>query len=576
MLSRLRGASGDLQVVKLPRPVDGKTAKEIAKLLQASPDVVFVQPDEFARPALVPNDPLYLQQWHYYEDSGGIRLPGAWDVTTGSANVVVAVIDTGVLSNHADFAGRILPGYDFINDARIANDGDGRDGNANDPGDWVTPAENSSGFFQGCGASNSVWHGSHVAGTIGAASNNGIGVTGVNWTSKILPVRVLGKCGGYLSDIIDGMRWAAGLPVPGAPANPNPAQVLNLSLGASIACGIAEQTAINDIVAAGKVIVVAAGNGNTDAANTSPASCNNVIAVAATTRSGGRAYYSNYGSVVDISAPGGAQSFYNDPNGIDSILNTGTTSPAADSYRFYQGTSMATAHITGVVSLMLSVKPTLTPQQVLEKLQATARAFPDPSCNAQLCGPGIVNASAAVRNGANQRPIVSAGPSIRVNPAVVVRLNGTATDDGAIVKYVWRQLSGPAAVLQGFNTPSLQFTAPRALGNMVFQLTVTDDGGLTASNAATVTLNNVAPVFGPIANKSVAYGSTLNFKVTASDANGTLPRLGAIGLPTGASFNAANGVFYWPKIRTRGSFTVTFTATDGVSMRRRVITIRVY
>jgi serine protease len=243
---------------------------------------------------------------------------------------------------------------------------------------------------------NSSWHGTHVAGTIGAASNNGVGVTGINWVSKILPVRVLGKCGGYTSDIIDGMRWAAGLSVTGVPANSHPARAINISLGGSGACSAEQQTAINEIVAAGTVVVVAAGNSNTDASNFNPANCNNVITVAATNRSGYRSYYTNYGSVVEISAPGGDTSS-SDSNGVLSTLNTGTQGPVADTYAYYQGTSMATPHVTGVASLVLSVKPSLTPAQVLQVLQSTARAFPVGStCNTSICGAGIVDAAAAV------------------------------------------------------------------------------------------------------------------------------------------------------------------------------------
>ena len=219
---------------------------------------------------------------------------------------MVAVIDTGYRP-HADLTGRFVQGYDFIWDPEVANDGDGRDADARDPGDWITSADAASVTFAGCPVENSSWHGTHVAGTIAANTNNGVGVAGVNWQAKILPVRVLGKCGGYTSDIVDGMRWAAGLTVSGVPANANPAKVLNISLGGSGTCSMAEQSAVNDINATGAVIVVAAGNSDADAAAFTPSSCDGVIVVGATDKSGTRAYYSNYGSIVDISAPGGAQ-----------------------------------------------------------------------------------------------------------------------------------------------------------------------------------------------------------------------------------------------------------------------------
>jgi serine protease len=380
-LDIVRAMSGGAHVARLGRRVMKSEAQAVARLLRSDPRVLSVEPDELMHPLLVPNDTMYAQQWHYYEPQGGIDLPGAWDITTGSASITIAVIDTGVLP-HAELVGRLVAGYDFIADVTTANDGDGRDGNASDPGDY------------GCNGANSSWHGTHVAGTIGAASNNGAGVTGINWVSKIQPVRVLGRCGGYTSDIVDGMRWAAGIAVPGVPANPTPARVENLSLGGSGACSATFQSAINDVVARGTVVVVAAGNSNADAANTQPASCSNVIAVAATTRNGGRASYSNYGAKVAIAAPGGGGN-----DGVLSTLNTGTTTPAADSYAWFQGTSMATPHVAGVASLMLSVNPALTPADVLARLRQSARAFPTGTgsdCTTALCGAGIVDAAATL------------------------------------------------------------------------------------------------------------------------------------------------------------------------------------
>ena len=226
-------------------------------------------------------------------------------------------------------------------------------------------------------------------------SDNGIGVAGINQVSKIQPLRVLGKCGGYTSDIADAIRWSAGLPVTGIPNNnPTPDRVVNISLGGSGACDSVTQNAINAAVAAGTVVVVAAGNSNADAANFTPANCNNVITVAATGHTGSRAYYSNYGTSVEIAAPGGDAQL---GKTILSTLNAGTQGPGADSYANYQGTSMATPHVVGIVSLMLSVNPSLTPAQVTTMLQSTATPFPAGStCTTSLCGAGIVNAAAAV------------------------------------------------------------------------------------------------------------------------------------------------------------------------------------
>lgn len=384
-----RAMSDDAQVVALPAKMTYAQADAIAQKLMQNPSVQYAEPDVIVTPQLVPNDPLFVNQWAYFAPSGalpyvaagGANLINAWAQTTGVAlNSTVAVIDTGYLP-HPDLTGKILSGYDFITDPIIANDGNGRDARALDPGDWTA-------------FSNSSWHGTHVAGTIGAATNNLAGVAGTNWNARIVPVRVLGKGGGMMSDVIDGMRWAAGLAVVGVPANANPAKVLNMSLGGGGACGAATQTAINQIIAAGSVIVVAAGNSNANASTATPANCAGVIVVAANNRLGKRAYYSNYGALVTIAAPGGDMTV---DTGILSTLNAGTTVPAAYTYAYYQGTSMATPHVAGIVSLMRSVRPLLTPAQIKNILMGTARPFPVGStCNTSLCGAGIVDANAAV------------------------------------------------------------------------------------------------------------------------------------------------------------------------------------
>lgn len=400
-LQYVRAMSGDAHVLKLPAALPVAEAEALAAAMSQQPGIAYAEPDymrqaigdapiRVAAPLLVPNDPQYANQWHYKYVAGsseGLNLPPAWDITTGSSSTVVAVVDTGIL-NHTDLAGRTVAGYDFIADTFVANDGNGRDNNPADPGDWIVA--NECGFVHS--AQDSSWHGTHVAGTIGAASNNGVGVAGVNWNAKILPVRVLGKCGGYTSDIVDGMRWAAGLSVSGVPANANPADVINMSLGGSGACSTTEQNAVNAIVAAGTAVVVAAGNDNADASGYSPASCAGVITVASNDRQGNRAFYSNYGSTVEVTAPGGETTIA--ANGVLSTLDGGTTTPANDnSYAYYQGTSMAAPHVAGLAALVLGQNPGMTPAQLLVHLQVTARPFPSgSSCNTSQCGAGIVDA----------------------------------------------------------------------------------------------------------------------------------------------------------------------------------------
>jgi serine protease len=412
-LSYKRVMSGDAHVLSLPARMPSASVEAIARKLAALPDVEYAEPDSIMRPTLVPNDPSYTAQWHYHE-AFGINAPAAWDITTGSATVRVAVIDTGI-TDHPDLAGRWVGGYDFIADVPTANDGNGRDSDPHDPGDWVTA--NMCGL--GEPAENSSWHGTHVAGTIGAASNNGLGVAGINWVSPIVPIRVLGRCGGFTSDIVDGMRWSAGLTVAGVPANTNPAKILNLSLGGPGACGASYQNAINAINAVGAIVVIAAGNSNANAANHQPGNCNGVVTVAATDRNGNRTFYSNFGAAVEISAPGG-ETNTNSPspapqNGVLSTLNTGLTTPSTASYAYYQGTSMAAPHIAGVLSLMVSLDPTLNFTQSLQILQSTARAFPaGSSCTTSTCGSGSVDAAAALNaviNPPEPTSTATAGPS---------------------------------------------------------------------------------------------------------------------------------------------------------------------
>lgn len=412
-LRHKRFMSGDGQVLKLPRRMTLDEAQEIVRKLKSNPYVLYAQPDKKVFPMAVPNDPEYLNQWHYKtygapdNEPGGVNLPPAWDNTSlYTHNVVIAVVDSGLVT-HADLTRRVA-GYDFITDNAVANDGvAGRDADPSDTGDGCTAAEqnNSSSpcynisCAPGCTENEpSSWHGTHVAGTIGANSNNATGVAGINWVSPILPVRVLGKGGGTDSDAIDGLRWAAGLSVPGVPANANPAKVINLSLGGFGSCADdpAWQAAIEEVVAAGATVVVAAGNWPIDVSYFTPASCNGVIAVAANNRAGGRASYSAYGSLIKIAAPGGET----DPtleNGVLSTLNSGTQAPVAspggDIYNYYDGTSMAAPHVSGIASLMLSVNPDLTPGVLLALMQSTART-PPASCTG--CGAGIIDAEAAV------------------------------------------------------------------------------------------------------------------------------------------------------------------------------------
>jgi serine protease len=414
----LRRNTAGSYVMKLDRELGRKAIEALAQAIAASPEVEFAQPDRKMHILLTADDTRYLDQWHYYESAGGLNLPSAWDQTTG-AGIVVAVIDTGYRP-HADLAANLVPGYDMIIDTGLSNDNDGRDSDASDPGDWTTAGQ--CGFLSR--ASSSSWHGTHVAGTIAAVTNNANGVAGAAYGAKVQPVRALGRCGGYTSDVADGIIWASGGTVTGLPPNPTPARVISMSLGGSGACDATTQAAINSARDRGTVIVVAAGNSNVDVSNASPANCAGVVAVAAVGRTGGKAYYSNYGAGVDVAAPGGDTT-----GGVLSTLNTGTTTPGADSYAYYQGTSMATPHVSAVVALMLAKNPGLTPDQVEGALKGTSRAFP--AACAQ-CGAGIVDANAAVTIALTfaSLPAVTTNAASNIT-ATGATLNSTTTANGS-------------------------------------------------------------------------------------------------------------------------------------------------
>ncbi|SDW35751.1 S8 family serine peptidase [Lysobacter enzymogenes] len=374
------------RVVASDRALDRAQATALMRQIAADENVEFVQLDGISRMMMTPNDPSFAQQWHYADSAAGIRLPTAWNASTG-AGVVVAVIDSGIAS-HTDLNANVLPGYDFVSSSTgfseaecrpagatagcgRSDDGDGRDANPADVSD--------------------VMHGTHVAGTIAAVTNNNLGVAGVAFNAKIVPLRVLGKDGvGSDSDIADAIVWASGGSVSGVPANANPAEVINLSLGGGAPCSQtpAYQAAINAAVGNGSTVIVAAGNNNTDVANFTPASCNNAVSVAASNRNGARSYYSNFGASMDITAPGGAQSAANDANGILSTYRN-------NGYRYEQGTSMAAPHAAGVAALILSAAPSKTPAQVEQILKSTARPISASNCSGG-CGAGLIDAAAAV------------------------------------------------------------------------------------------------------------------------------------------------------------------------------------
>ena len=353
------------------------------------PSPVAASPD----PVDPPNDPLWSEQWALGSAPGvGIGVLQAWSMSKGSG-VVVGVVDSGIVV-HPEFDGRVLPGYDFISNPSIAGDGDGRDADPSDPGDWVGSDEIANGTLDpSCEVEDSVWHGTHVAGIIAASANNAIGVAGIAPEALILPVRVVGKCGGRESDLIDGLRWAAGLPVDGVPLNLNPATVINVSLGSVRPCSPQLQAVVDEISALGSIIVSSVGNDNHDASLNSPANCLGTLTVAALNQDGLRAFYSNYGLAVDLSAPGGDRAA-----GIQSTVDLGVTVPTGPGYASLIGTSMAAPMVTGVLALARALDPSTSRVDLLDLLLehlAPFNADPSPSgCSTEsICGAGALDAA---------------------------------------------------------------------------------------------------------------------------------------------------------------------------------------
>ena len=395
---------GTTRLLKFDEPLPQAQAEAAATALEDRIDVEWAVPDlprRVVATPVFPNDPSFGTQWDLWDSrlpDGGysVKAPLVWGTTTGSADVVVAIIDTGI-TDHPDLDANVVPGYDFVSDPAMANDGDGRDPDPADPGDWVTQADvDSDRFGPYCDSSwigNSSWHGTHVAGTIAAVQDNNYGISGVAPGVRIQPVRALGKCGGYDFDIVAAMTWAVGGSVSGVPDNPTPAKVVNMSLGGDGPCLPSYQQAIDLATSVGATVVVAAGNSAAPVTDFTPANCSGVLSVTATSSAGSRAYYSNYGvspGQVSLSAPGGDFSV---DQGIYSTFNSGATVPAAPTFNRYQGTSMATPHVAAGAALLYSLGVTGS-TAIRQQLVTAVQPYPAGSnCTQVSCGAGILDLS---------------------------------------------------------------------------------------------------------------------------------------------------------------------------------------
>lgn len=550
VLAESREIVNGLRALKVRTTSSRDTLATTLARLRADPSVEYAEPDYRRRIQALANDPIFLgSQWHLKNDAAtpsAIDAVGAWDTTQGSDDVVVAVVDTGVRFDHPDLkrvsaGGRLLDGYDFINDLEVANDGNGRDPDASDPGDW-------------CDGDDSSWHGTRVSGIVGALTDNATGVAGTTWRGRILPVRGLGKCGGNDSDLVAAVLWASGISVAGVPANPNPAKVINLSFGSSGACPASWRDAISRVVARGVLVVVSAGNEGGPVG--SPANCPGVAGVGAIRHAGTKVGFSNLGRELAISAPGGNCGVSGTGAclfSIDTTSNSGTTTPGAHTYTdqdsFNVGTSFSAPIVAGVAALMAAVNGQLGSAQLIRRLQNGSKPFPrtasvpdchvpagpadlqvsECNCTTDTCGAGMVNARGAVLEALRPAAVASANPTTATT-GQVINLDGSssfAANGRSIVSYAWTVAasSGPAPTIANADSPNASFTTTGD-GTVALRLTVTDDQG--AQDFADVNVN----------------GTVQAITVTVSPGSATV-QVGAAQAFSAAVANTANAQVTW-------------------------------
>ena len=589
-----------LAVIRLAMPATVSNVEAALSSLRSDPQVAFAEPDRRRYAHAVPNDPLYAGQWYLRAaQASALRAESAWDSSTGSAGVIVAVLDTGIRYDHPDLeraasGGRLLPGYDFVSadsDGKFtsANDGDGRDADASDPGDWVTTSEAALPIFDdNCEAQDeSSWHGTRVAGLIGARSNNSAGIAGLTWRPWILPVRVLGKCGGYDSDILAGMRWAGGLGVTGVPANPNPARILNLSLGSEDRCPASYQAVIDELVRSGVVIVASAGNESGPVA--APASCQGVVSVVALRHAGTKVGFSSLGANATIGAPGGncVNTGANEPclYSIDTTTNLGVTVPGAhgytDQFNFNVGTSFSAPLVAGVAALMVSVNATLPSAEITERLRAGARAYPavsgipvcrNPSntndrqtaecaCTSAACGAGMVDAVGALEQARRPLAVIVAPASVAAGQNATLQANASTASCGRNLQaYAWTVLAtgSGGALVAGANTASATVLPPTS-GTLQLQLTVTDNQGsrdtaLVNVTATSATSDSPAAVAGPACPSELSFAPPATPPPSAPTTPGAEGSGGGGGAMDPWFLLVLGGALLWRAAHRRGVF----------------------
>ncbi|GAC1303604.1 MAG: hypothetical protein NVSMB15_14570 [Steroidobacteraceae bacterium] len=560
-----------MHVLFLQKTLYGADVHAALKKLRADPSVEFADVDERRYPHAVPNDPLFPPtpgvangQWFMLPPSstpislGGIATQdlsatdavSAWDISKGSSGTVLADVDTGVRFDHPDllragfdsatagFGGRMLPGYDFVDEDLnpstgaplgtflIANDGDGWDPDPSDPGDWIDSTDQKNTLLfpsASCPISNSSWHGTRVMGVLGALTNNGVGIAGMTWNPYLLPVRALGKCGGYDSDIIAGMQWAAGMALKdpaghAVPLNPYPADIINLSLGGTGSCPSAYSSVINTLTSMGVLVVASAGNENGPVE--APGNCSGVLAVVGLRNIGTKVGYSSFGPEAGIAAPAGncvtsSGACY---RSIDTTVNLGLTKPGANGYtdetNFNLGTSFSAPIVSGIAGLMRAVNANLTVPQLIARIKASASPFPpntgnikvcpmtetstqECSCVVGQCGAGMVNALSAVKAALNPiAAIVNAGGNTTFDASRSVAACGLT-----VASYAWTA-SGGILIQSGANMAQVTVMSTGTAGTLT--LTVTDSAGHTDTGTVSFTSTGSATVNAPASAGSAA------------------------------------------------------------------------
>ena len=505
--TRTYGLFGEGMRVELERPVSIAQAEAYAAVLARDPDVASVLVDRRVsrHSGISSNDYNAWLLWNLAgSDPGGARFEVNWPQGQGSG-VTVAVLDTGRVM-HQDMQNVWTGGYDLINDTDYSGDGDGRD---------ADPTDTMSCVYQGAQIAGKP-HGLMVGSVIAARLNNVHGIAGGAPLASVMPVRVISSCGGWLSDVLDGMRWAVGLPVAGLPTNPQPARVLNLSLGTTqpgVACSPTIQAVVDEVRATGATIVVSTGNDGADAISV-PAACQGVIAVTASTKTAQRASYANAGAGTTLAAPGGG-CVTGAPSGCDvdpnldiySLVAVATHDGVTEQYVMNAGTSFAAPHVAAAAALLLERNPQLGPGEIESTLVTTARAFAPGECSTALCGAGMLDAEAALALQGFTVSIQASAGAVRAGSEVVLEASVGASALQPV--YSWMQVSGASVNTTVEDSGRrLRFVAPMLDGPLVFEVSVTDASALTRTARTTVNVS-IAPVLAPLDPIEVQPGQTV-------------------------------------------------------------------